>query len=137
MEEWDVSNPALRYSNTTLLHCHLFGPRTVRLKLSKMFFRPTTEALQRLDQRASQPCKRIFYFRRHNWMHCASHQAVALEAAERLREHFLRDPADLALKRSVTHGAAGKNLDDECSPFVSNAVEYQPGGTARIEHGGN
>jgi len=52
-----------------------------------------------------------------------------------LGEHFLRNPADLALKRSVTHCAAGKNLDDKRSPFVSNAVEHEPGGTAWVEHG--
>ena len=123
---------------TPLLHCHcFFCPRAIRLKLSEMLFRPATKSLQRLDQRAPQLCKRIFYFWRHNRMHCALHQAIAFEAAQGLSEHFLRNPADLALKRSVPHRAAGKNLDDERSPFVGNAVEHQPGGTARVEHGGN
>src|SRR5512133_2113238 len=102
-----------------------------------MFFRPTTKSLERLDQRAPQLRKRIFYFGRHDRMHHALHQAIALEAPQGLGEHFLRNPADLALKRSVTHGAAGENLDDEGGPFVSYAVEHQPGGTSRIEHGGN
>ena len=70
-------------------------------------------------------------------MHCALDQTVALETPQRLGEHLLGNPADLALKRSVTHGAAGKNLDDERSPFVSDSVEHQPGGAAWIEHGGN
>lgn len=70
-------------------------------------------------------------------MHCALHQAVALQAAQGLGEHFLRNPADLALKRGVTHRAAGKNLDDERSPFVRDTIEHQPGGTARIKHGRN
>ena len=96
-----------------------------------------TKSLERLDQCASELRKRIFYFGRHNRMHCALHKAIALEAAEGLGEHFLRNPADLALERSVTHGAAGKNLNDERSPFVSDAVEHKPGGAARIEHGGN
>ena len=100
-----------------------------------MFFRPTTQSLQRLDQRASQLGKRIFYLRRHNRMHSALHQPIALEAAQGLGEHFLRNPADLALKSGVTHCAAGKNLDDKRSPFVSNAVEHEPGGTAWVEHG--
>ena len=102
-----------------------------------MFFRPTTKSLERLDQRASQFRKRIFYFRRHNRMDCALDKPVAFEAAQSLGEHFLRNPADLALKRSVTHSAAGKNLDHEGSPFVSYAVEHQSGGTARIEYGWN
>ena len=70
-------------------------------------------------------------------MHGALHQAVALEAAQGLGEHFLRNAADLALKHGVTHRAAGKNLNDERSPFVSNAVEHQPGGAAWVEHGGH
>jgi hypothetical protein len=44
-------------------------------------------------------------------MYHALDEAIAFEAAQRLGEHFLRDPADLTLKRSVTHRAAGKNLD--------------------------
>ena len=67
-------------------------------------------------------------------MHCALHQPVALEAAQGLGEHFLRNPADLALKRSVTHRAARENLDDERSPFVSDPVKHQPRRTAWIEH---
>ena len=70
-------------------------------------------------------------------MHCALDQTVALETPQRLGEHLLGNPADLALKRSVTHGAAGKNLDDEGGPFVSYTVEHQSRGTARIQHGGN
>ena len=112
MEYWDVTSPALQYSNTPLLHGCLFGPRAVRLKLPEMFFRPTTKSLERLDQRASQLRKGIFYFGRHDRMHCALHQAVAFQAAQGLGEHFLRNPADHALKRSVTHRAAGKNLDN-------------------------
>ena len=69
-------------------------------------------------------------------MHCALHQAIAFEAAKRLGEHFLRNPADLALKRSVTHRAAGKNLDGERGPFVCNPVKHQSGRAARIEDGG-
>ena len=53
-------------------------------------------------------------------------KTVALQAAQRLGKHFLRDSADLALKRGIPHRAARKNLDDERSPFVSNAVEHQP-----------
>jgi len=136
----DEPAPRQRYLKSTILSDsarHRLCPRAVRLKLPEMFFRPTTKSLEGLDQRASQLRKRIFYFGRHDRMHCALDQAVALKAAQSLSEHFLRNPADLALKRSVTHGAAGKNLDDEGSPFISYAVEHQPGGTARIEHRGN
>jgi hypothetical protein len=70
-------------------------------------------------------------------MHCALDQTVALETPQRLGEHLLGNPADLALKRSVTHGAAGKNLDDKGRPLVGDAIEDQPGGAAGIEHGGS
>jgi hypothetical protein len=68
-------------------------------------------------------------------MHCTLHKAIAFEAAQCLSEHFLRNPADFTLKRSVTHRAAGKNLDSERCPFVSNAVKHQPGRAAWIEDG--
>src|SRR5262245_57999306 len=67
-------------------------------------------------------------------MHGTLHKAIAFEAAQCLSEHFLRNPTDLALKRSVTHRAARKDLDGQRGPFVSNTVEYQPRGTAWIEH---
>jgi len=69
-------------------------------------------------------------------MHCPLHKTIAFEAAQRLSEHLLRNPADLALERSVTHGTAGKNLDCERGPFVRNPVKHQPGWTTRIEHRG-
>jgi hypothetical protein len=69
-------------------------------------------------------------------MHCTLHEAIAFQAAQRLGEHFLRNPADLALKRSVTHRAAGKNLDGERGPFVRNPVKHQSGRAARVEDGG-
>src|SRR5215510_7386488 len=70
-------------------------------------------------------------------MNSALHQAVAVEAAQGLGEHFLRNPADLALKRGVPHGAARENLDHERSPFVGNPIKHQPRRTPWIEHGRN
>ena len=63
-------------------------------------------------------------------------QSVALKAPKGLSEHFLRNPTDLALKRSVTHRAACENLNNERSPFVSNPVENKARGAAWIQHGG-
>src|SRR5690349_16491360 len=99
-----------------------------------MFFRPTTKPLQRLDQRASQFCERVFYFRWHHGMDSALNQAIALKAAQSLGQHLLRNPADLPLQSSVTHGAACKNLNDERRPFVSNAIEHQPRRAPWIEN---
>src|SRR6266478_5841082 len=110
------------------------GLQAVRLKLRQMFFRPPAKPLQRLNQGTPQLGKRIFHFRRHDRMNSASHKTVALQAAQRLGKHFLRDSADLAQKRGIPDRTAGKNLDDERSPFVSNAVEHQPRGTAWVEY---
>src|SRR5256885_8038199 len=99
-----------------------------------MLFRPPAKPLQWLNQCASQLGERIFHFWRDNRMNSALHKAVALQAAERLGEHFLRNPSDLTLKRGIAHRAGSKNLNDKRRPFVSNAVKHQPRGTAWVEH---
>src|SRR5437763_17196341 len=66
-----------------------------------MFFRPPAKPLQRLNQGTPQLRKRMFHRRRHDRMNSAVHKTVALQAAQRLGKHFLRDSADLALKRGI------------------------------------
>jgi len=83
--------------NTPLLQYDLLCPRAIRLKLSQMFFRPATKRMQWFNQSPAQSRERVLHLRRHNRMNGALHQAVALEAAQRLREHFLRNAPDLAL----------------------------------------
>jgi len=61
-------------------------------------------------------------------------QTVALEAAQSLGEHFLRNTPDLALKRSVTLGAVSQDLDDERGPFICNAIEHEPRRALRIHN---
>jgi len=68
-------------------------------------------------------------------MNGALHQAVALKAAQRLCQHLLRNAANLALQRGITHRSARQNLDNESRPFIGNSVEHQPGRTLRIQHG--
>ena len=58
-------------------------------------------------------------------MHFTLHQAVALEAAQSLREHLLRNPADRALQRRIAHGAARQDLNHERRPFVGNSIEHK------------
>ena len=55
----------------------------------------------------------------------ALHETVALQTAQRLRQHFLGNAADLALERSVTHGALSQNLNNERSPLVCNPIEHE------------
>jgi len=58
-------------------------------------------------------------------MDFALHQAVALEAAQSLREHLLRNPADRALQLCVTNCAPRQDLNNERCPFVGNPVEHE------------
>ena len=88
-----------------------------------MFFRPFTKRMQRLDQRSAKARQGVFHLWRNHRMNGALHQSVALQTAQGLRQHLLRDAADLALQRGVTHGAASEDLNDERRPFVRNAVE--------------
>ena len=56
-------------------------------------------------------------------MNFAQDQAVALKAAERLREHLLRNPADFPLQRRVALSSVGQDLDDERGPFIRDPVQ--------------
>src|SRR5437667_2451300 len=94
-----------------ILKVHLCS-RAICFQFRQMFFRPSTKRVQRFDQSSSQLRERVFHFRRHNRMHFALHQTVALEAAQSLGQHFLRNPADFALKPGVTLRAMSQHLDD-------------------------
>jgi hypothetical protein len=121
--------------NTPLLQYDLLCPRAIRLKLSQMFFRPATKRMQWFNQGSAQSRERVLHLRGHDGMNGTLHQAVALEAAQCLRQHFLRNAPDLALQRGITHCSARQNLDNEGCPFVSNSVEHEPGRTLRIQNG--
>ncbi len=58
-------------------------------------------------------------------MNSALHQAVALEAAQCLGKHFLRNSADRALQFGITHRSASEDLNNQRRPFVGNPVEHK------------
>ena len=95
----------------------------MRFELRQMPLRPPAKRVQRVDQRSPEPRERVFHFRRDDWMDFAHDQAVALEAAERLREHFLRDAADGPTQFGVALRSVRQDLDDERGPFVRDAIE--------------
>ena len=64
----------------------------------------------------------------------ALHETVALQTAQRLRQHFLGNAADLALERGVTHGALSQNLNNERGPLVRNPIEHESGRTLRVHN---
>src|SRR5438309_90292 len=88
-----------------------------------MFFRPAAETVQWLDQCPTQSRERVFHFWRNDRMNRALHETVALQTAQRLRQHFLGNAADLALERGVTHGVL---LDEYSRTIVSAADRVGP-----------
>jgi hypothetical protein len=99
-----------------------------------MLFRPATKPLQRLNQGATQGCQPVFDFWRHDGMHRSLHQPVAFEGAQGLSEHLLRNTADLALKRGVTHGSTGEYLNDKRGPFIRDPVKHKSGRAPRVQN---
>ena len=66
-------------------------------------------------------------------MNFAHDQTIAFEAAERLREHFLRDAADGPAQLGVALGSIRQDLDDERGPFVRDAIENDPRRALRFQ----
>src|SRR5438132_11259105 len=97
-----------------------------------MFFRPAAKRMQRFNQGSTQSRERVLHLRRHNGMNSALHHAVALEASQCLGQHFLRNAADLAMLRGITHRSARQNLDNESPPFISNSIQYEPERALRV-----
>ena len=110
-------------------------PGAVGLEFGEMFFRPAAEAVQGFDESAAETGEGVFDLGRHDGVDGAPHEAVALEAAQGLGEHFLGDAADLALEPGVTLGAVGEDLDDERGPFVGDAIEDEARRALSIEDG--
>ena len=95
----------------------------VFLQLRQMLFRPAAEHVQRIDQRPPEAREGVLDFRRHDGMNFTQHQAVALETAQRLREHLLRNATDLALQRGVALRPVCQDLNDERSPFIRDPIK--------------
>jgi hypothetical protein len=104
----DLVSGALRSAVSAIGIC----ASSVRFELGQMFFRPMTNGFERLDQCSAQRSERVFHFWRNDRMHFALDEAVPLETAQSLGEHFLRDAADLALERGVSPRPAGEDMND-------------------------
>ena len=126
----------IHYSNTpSLRSCCLSRPRAIGLELSEVFFRPGAECVHWFNQGSTQSRERVLYFRGHNGVNSSLHEAVALESAQCLRQHFLRNTSDFALQRGITHRSARQNLNNERRPFIGNSVEHESGRTLRVQNG--
>ena len=70
-----------------------------------MFFRPMAETLQGPEQGAAQGSNRIFHLGNGAGMNLAPDEAIALQAAQGLSEHFLRAITDLTTEAVLKEGA--------------------------------
>lgn len=66
-------------------------------------------------------------------MDLALDQPVALQAAQCLGQHFLRNPTNGAMQRAVSHRPVRENLNYQCGPFVCDAIEHKPRWTLRLQ----
>ena len=100
------------------------GSRAVCLQLREVFFRPSAKRMQGIDQGASEASEGVFDFRRDDLVNPAENQAVSLQTAQCLREHFLGNATDFPLQARVSLSAIGQDLNDERSPFVRDSVQH-------------
>ena len=105
----------------------------MRFQFRQMSLRPPAKRVQRVDQGSPEPCQGVFDFWRDNGMDFTHHQAIALKAAEGLRQHFLRDAADGPAQLRVALGPIRQDLDDERGPFVRDAIEDDPRRALRFQ----
>jgi hypothetical protein len=113
-----------------------FGSRAICLQFGQMFFRPFAQSVQRLDQSATQSRERIFNFWRNDWVNDTVNQSVTLKAAQGLGQHLLGNAANGALEFGVTHRSVRKDLNDERSPFIRDAIKHEAGRALRIHDRG-
>ena len=86
---------------------------------------PIDEARHRVQQRVNLAGKRqIFNARRLGRKDLAGDQSVALQIAQRLGEHALRDVADGSVKLAEAPRLRREGHDHEHAPFVADAVEH-------------
>jgi len=94
-----------------------------------MFLRPAAKCAQGFDQRPPESREGIFNAWRNDWIDFAQNKAVAFEAAQRLSQHFLRNPTDLAMQFGVAHRFSREQLNSDRCPLIGDAIEDKTGGT--------
>lgn len=104
-------------------------------QLCEVSFRPTTQGSQRFNQRPAQARQRVLNARPHPIVSLSQNEAVPLETAERLGQHFLGNAADIPAEFAVTKGPIRQHLDDQCRPFIRDPIEDDPRWTLRFENG--
>ena len=79
--------------------------------------------MQRIDQRSAKAGEGIFHFWRDDRMNFAQHQTIALQAAEGLSQHFLRNSTNGSAQFRVALGPIRQDLNDKRGPFVRDPIQ--------------
>src|SRR3979490_2098591 len=96
---------------------------TRRDNLAFVLSAPADQRIDRVDERLAERRQAILDRHRDRWIGGALDDAVALEVAQRDREHALADARYRAADVHEASGAAVEQVDDEQRPFVADAVE--------------
>ena len=86
--------------------------------------RPLTQGQGGLAERPPKPGQCVFHLRGTAGKDGTRHESIALQGAQRPREHLLRYPVDAALHVIEAPGAGLKQDDDEQAPFVADAAKH-------------
>ena len=74
-------------------------------------------------------------FGRDDRMHLARDKPVALQTAQSLGKHLLRNPANLALELGVAACPGGEDVNDQRRPLIRDAAEHHPREAMRVHDG--
>src|SRR5579871_911499 len=95
--------------------------------------RPLRERAERTAEGAAERRELVLHARLNLRVDGPLHQSVALEVAQRLRQHLLRDAADHApqlVEAAVL--SLGQDADNQRRPLVGDAIEDQARRTLRL-----
>jgi hypothetical protein len=88
---------------------------------------PADQGIDRVDERRAERRQAILDRHGDGWVGGALDDAVALEVAQRDREHALADVGYRAADVHEAPGVAVQQVEDEQRPFVADAVEHVAG----------
>jgi len=104
------------------------------LQLRPVLFGPFADGLERLRERPTERCQRVFHLGRNDWIYPALDKTVPFQPAEGLGQHLLGYPADFSLELTVPLRTARQGVDDESRPAVGDQAQNPLRAAPRIEH---
>ena len=85
---------------------------------------PIANSGNRLDERPSEWSEFVFDARRHFGVNRAADEAVALQTAQRLRQHLLRNAVDAPLQMREALGFVLQQANNQYRPFIGDAIQH-------------